>query len=140
MPPNKESTQSTQFNRYFVESLKILQSINKYYLIRKFFCITIKKTIEPISWVWLSNYATKLNANSAKCNLCTPPITLNIYNSSTTEISLTNSKILYRLFLILSYYYLMDSLLRSKTFDHNFLTEHCTDIVYISLLEDILRV
>ncbi|RNA26352.1 hypothetical protein BpHYR1_004050 [Brachionus plicatilis] len=26
-------SQSTQFNRYFVESLKILQNINKYYLI-----------------------------------------------------------------------------------------------------------
>ncbi|RMZ97274.1 hypothetical protein BpHYR1_048333 [Brachionus plicatilis] len=39
-------------------------------------CAKKRKAIEPRSWVWLSNYATKLNANSAKCNLCTPPITL----------------------------------------------------------------
>ncbi|RMZ98691.1 hypothetical protein BpHYR1_019158 [Brachionus plicatilis] len=60
MPPNKESTPVS--------------------------CAKKTNSIEPRSWLWFSIYATKLNANLAKCNLCSLPITVNIYNSSTTEI------------------------------------------------------
>ena len=45
-----------------------------------------RKTIEPRSWVWSSKYATKINSSTAVCNLCCPPASINIYNSSTNEV------------------------------------------------------
>ncbi|CAF0940271.1 unnamed protein product [Brachionus calyciflorus] len=44
-------------------------------------------TTKKRSWVWLSNYATKLNTNSPKCYLCSSSNLINLYNGSTNGVS-----------------------------------------------------